>query len=723
MKKKTLLLSILSIVMCLSLVAGGTFALFTSESKVNVAVTSGTVSVTAEVNTLKYKTLTKDWTDFADGETSTNFDNIGGLATVNGGEVVLNKIVPGDALSFNVDVVNNSDVKVKYRTVVKNAEDSDKALFNALEISIDDANFNGIAATKWAELESSTNGEVVKTIAIKIELPETAEGADLMGKTCKFVVSVEAIQANAETTDDLEVDSASTLQAALENGGDVTLTEDIVLTESLVISENTNVNIDLAGKTLTAGDDGYAFQVSAGSTLTIGDSSTPAVSAYSRRTVIESGEIVGVVYSEGTLIINGGTFNAEEGESFVILNYSGDLTINGGTVNAGTSYPIYSWGEGSSLVINDVTVNATFGCVNSYGTGNTVEINGGTYNMTGVQGLTSHIAYLSNVDATINGGSFNKIGDINMSGTGGGGVCAIYGANVTINGGSFAGDYADLYNLGYTNANDRAVTISVKGGTFKYNPESFVAEGYTATQNKDGTYEVVIASNEALDSAIKAGETTIKLGSGNYIIPDSAKGKTNLTIVGNGVDTVVTTQDDGSYEGCDYSLDGATVTFEGITINTDSSTYTGYARLNATYNNCIINGTYTLYGKSEFNNCTFNVTDDVYNIWTWGASEVTFNDCTFNSDGKALLLYGTVETKCTLNYCTFYDNGGLTDLKAAIETGNDYGKAYELIVNNTTVYGYEINDKGISTGTTLWANKNSMSTDLLNVIVDGVEVY
>ncbi len=232
---------------------------------------------------------------------------------------------------------------------------------------------------------------------------------------------------------------------------------------------------------------------------------------------------------------------------------------------------------------------------------------------------------------------------------------------------------------------------------------------------------VRVDSDKALDQAVKNGNTTIVLNGGNYIIPDSAKGKT-LRIIGT-KDTKIATQDDGSYEGCDYSLDGSTVTFENITITTDSHTYTGYARLNATYINCTINGTYTLYGDSEFNNCTFNVSGDVYNIWTWGAPNVTFDSCTFNSDGKALLLYGSENTNMTVNNCVFNDNGGLTDLKAAIEIGNDYGKSYTLTVNNTVVNGYEINDKGISTGTTLWANKNSMSKENLNVIVDGVDVY
>ena len=239
----------------------------------------------------------------------------------------------------------------------------------------------------------------------------------------------------------------------------------------------------------------------------------------------------------------------------------------------------------------------------------------------------------------------------------------------------------------------------------------------------------IASSNEGITNAISAGATTISLTPGTYIIPDDAKGKT-LTFIGTGnpEDTKIATQDDGSYEGCDYSLDGATVTFENITINTDSENYTGYARCKGTYKNCVINGQYTLYGDSKFENCTFNVSGDVYNIWTWGAQNAEFDSCTFNSDGKALLLYqeGTNTINLTVNRCIFNDNGGLTAKKAAIEIGDaPYGKTptYNVTVSGTTVNGYEINDEGINTGTTLWGNKNSMPADRLNVTVDGVNVY
>ena len=241
----------------------------------------------------------------------------------------------------------------------------------------------------------------------------------------------------------------------------------------------------------------------------------------------------------------------------------------------------------------------------------------------------------------------------------------------------------------------------------------------------EGNYSVKSAAG--LESALQNIQNgkSIALAAGEYVIPAAAQNKT-VTFVNKGnvedVKVGVTKIGTGG-ENCDYGLDGSTATFENITITTNSSTYIGYARCNGTYKKCVINGTYTLYGDSVFEDCTFNVSGDVYNIWTWGAPTATFTRCTFNCDGKAMFLYGTANTKLTMNSCTFNDKGGLADLKAAIEIGNGYGKSYELIVNNATVNGFEINDKGIATGTTLWANKNSMGQDKLNVVVDGVDVY
>ena len=240
--------------------------------------------------------------------------------------------------------------------------------------------------------------------------------------------------------------------------------------------------------------------------------------------------------------------------------------------------------------------------------------------------------------------------------------------------------------------------------------------------------QIVATSNEELAAAAIADNATIYLTKGEYVIPAAAKGKTVTFIgIGNPEDVEVAVTNVGGGENCDYGLDGSNATFEGITITTNSSTYIGYARCNGTYKNCIINGTYTLYGESIFDNCEFNVSGDVYNIWTWGAKEIKFTGCTFNSDGKALLLYqeDDATVNLTVTDCIFNDNGGLDSKKAAIEIGDSPNKQaiYNVTVSNTKVNGYEINDEGISTGTTLWGNKNSMPNDRLNVTINGDVVY
>lgn len=298
---------------------------------------------------------------------------------------------------------------------------------------------------------------------------------------------------------------------------------------------------------------------------------------------------------------------------------------------------------------------------------------------------------------------------------------------------------------GMTGCSVEKITL-VQDNTNGYESEAITTVGAlggrdvtNGNQPYDGEYAsavtkkiaIVATSNEELAAAAIEDNATIYLTKGEYIIPAAAKGKT-VTFIGTGNPEdvkVAVTNVGGGYENCDYGLDGSNATFEGITITTNSSTYIGYARCNGTYKNCIINGTYTLYGESTFKNCVFNVSGDVYNIWTWGAEEIEFTGCTFNSDGKALLLYrengGTVNL--TVTGCTFNDNEGLKNaMKAAIEIGDspyENKPTYNVTVSNTSVNGYAINNEGISTGTNLWGNKNSMPKDRLNVTIDGAVVY
>ncbi|MBP3456703.1 MAG: hypothetical protein J6K36_01170, partial [Bacilli bacterium] len=105
--KKLLLTSILSVVMCISLIAGATFALFTSESKVNVVVSSGTVNVSAEASDLEV--YSRD--SLQQGSV---FEN-GGEVSLTDDSVVIERITPNDEVRFNITVKSFSDVNYKYQ--------------------------------------------------------------------------------------------------------------------------------------------------------------------------------------------------------------------------------------------------------------------------------------------------------------------------------------------------------------------------------------------------------------------------------------------------------------------------------------------------------------------------------------------------------------------------------------------------------------------------------
>lgn len=169
---------------------------------------------------------------------------------------------------------------------------------------------------------------------------------------------------------------------------------------------------------------------------------------------------------------------------------------------------------------------------------------------------------------------------------------------------------------------------------------------------------------------------------------------------------------------------GSTFTFENVTVQAGEGNFDGIVCDELVYRNCTIKGKLTLYGKATFINCTFdNTMANQYSIWTWGGTDVTFEGCTFNTNGKAILLYGqaTAEkpTDLVVNNCTFNDRKSGTAGKAVIEVGNDYNATYTLTVNNTTVNGFAA---GKNTGSTLWANKNSIDAAHLTVTIDGAKV-
>ena len=118
MKKKVLLSSILTIALCVCLIAGSTYALFTSTATTNIAVTAGKVQVAATID----ETSIKAWSLLEAKPTATDVDFAnGGNVEVVDGELKINRMTPGDKVEFTIDVTNSSDVATQYKLTATSA--------------------------------------------------------------------------------------------------------------------------------------------------------------------------------------------------------------------------------------------------------------------------------------------------------------------------------------------------------------------------------------------------------------------------------------------------------------------------------------------------------------------------------------------------------------------------------------------------------------------------
>lgn len=207
-KINLLLSSIAATVIAASILAGGTYALFSSESKVNIAITSGKVEVVASVvdDSLKsshqeYDSESGAYGDIVEGTLSNN-----GCATYNDTtqEVEILGMAKSDKVTFNIKITNQSNVEIKYRTVIAAKGDSD--LISKLNISAESTELVSTAAdpnkfvNKWQKF---TSGDPIE-LPIVIEYPvdeSTTTSSTETTPSCSIKCAIEAVPANMSTTD------------------------------------------------------------------------------------------------------------------------------------------------------------------------------------------------------------------------------------------------------------------------------------------------------------------------------------------------------------------------------------------------------------------------------------------------------------------------------------------------------------------------------------------
>lgn len=199
---------------------------------------------------------------------------------------------------------------------------------------------------------------------------------------------------------------------------------------------------------------------------------------------------------------------------------------------------------------------------------------------------------------------------------------------------------------------------------------------------------------------------TIELGEGNYTLFEKKNnhakaGNKNLTFVGQGPEVTAWNIGDevpdpanfGTEYNGDYSFDGAgTVTFKNMTLRSGNVDYLGFIRAdNTVVDNCVINGKtfYWGYKSAEFINTTFNAPNGDYAIWTYSSPTMTFDNCTFNASGKVINVYtdygaGKQDIKVNFNNCTVNSSFSLGKQALNINDSNMAGYRYIIHINNST---------------------------------------
>ena len=212
---------------------------------------------------------------------------------------------------------------------------------------------------------------------------------------------------------------------------------------------------------------------------------------------------------------------------------------------------------------------------------------------------------------------------------------------------------------------------------------------------------------DAVKAAKKGETTTITLGEGSYTLynipsTDTTKGK-DLTFVGQGTDkttwqigpTVPNPALFGTEYNSDYSFQGAgTVTFKNMKLCTGSKDYLGFTYIdNTVVDHCEIYGKtfYWGYTSAVFTDTTFYAPPSDYAIWTYCSPTMTFDNCTFNATGKVINVYtdygaGKRDIKVNFNNCTVNSISSIFARKQAlnINDSNMAGYRYIIHINNST---------------------------------------
>ena len=493
--KRTLLLSVLAMLLCMVMLVGTTFAWFTDSASTAVnEIQAGTLDIALEM-----KDAGGNWVS-AEGQ-PLSFKK----AAEHENEAI--RWEPGATYALPaIKIVNNGNLWLKYKVEVaegitkKEQETSGVSLLNAIDFYVIEGEVTTTpdlrGATTLANYFAAPNeegAENIKTLAPKGEggnetgaltivghMKETA-GNDYQGLTLDGVaITVLATQYTEEYdsyTDQYDKDadypvsvsSAQSIRDAIKAGSsNLFLTEDITIEDGKQLSIENDTAIDFNGNTLEGAVYSGSFISSDGTTnLVLSDPNNNGKYSIDGNIVRYEGgaftQYAAIAAWKPTVTIQSGRYTHDN----IVINcqlQTQDPDAVGVVVNGGTFD-----GKGNVSVVADVIGR--------------VVINDGTFNAHSEGTGAGECVYLdwgdSNIPSitTINGGTFNADKRIFYVD-----VDTDYTQKIVVNGGTFnVAEGGSLIQVSSGNASDY---LTITGGTFNVDPSAYVdTANYNVTTN------------------------------------------------------------------------------------------------------------------------------------------------------------------------------------------------------------------------------------------------
>ena len=467
--KRSLIFSVLALLLCFSLLLASTLAWFTdSATSNNNIIKTGNLDIALE----KWDDVNSTWID---ATTSPIFN--------------YNRCEPGYAEVVNLRVVNLGDLAIKWHATIT-TEHELSALADVIFVYVrsDDRN--------------DTVRDYISNIANSSELDTLAS----QGQFEKFTLRQFIENMTVMTRGTLDPEQSSYLGVILkmdENAGNQYQNLDLGGTFELKVLATQN----------TYESDSFGDQYDAGAKLpgkvfikTLDDFTDLAANG-GVGVVVNDIQDVYVEVAEGKkleLDLNGMILNGTE-NNYVIVN-NGILEISGdGVVQSNLHGSIENWGslqldniylnvkgskygfhcKAGEVEVNNIILRAERGGLNVQG--GKVTINGGSITTTGYSTNIGYIVYAASntsAEVVINDGDFRYEQSYYRHGV----LYAGQNATIIVNGGTFGKGGSNTKTKWITEASGGEVIVY--GGSFAFDPTEWVADGYQAIKGSDGWWTV-----------------------------------------------------------------------------------------------------------------------------------------------------------------------------------------------------------------------------------------